>query len=91
MDESTFSRKRGSDPLGKLLPFTVNLPERMAEDMMRESRLCGVTASHFLRQLLHVRLYGEDHAIRMAAEQISRIAGTASESHAETLALPDEN
>lgn len=83
-EEDSFARGRFADPMGKLEPMTINIPADVAQRLREEASALGVSASQFTRDLLAIRLLGRDHALRMHAARIDRIAGTTTANTAES-------
>ena len=70
-----FSRS-GTSHFGKLTSeVKTRLSENEKADLMRASRLVGMSESEFVREIIRIRLYGLEHVQRMAAARLEAVAG----------------
>ena len=76
MNFPCLSRSGTSSPLGKLTAIQrLRLSEPTDQRLREIAASEGVPVGEFLRVLVEVRVHGVEHAQRIAAAQIRRVAG----------------
>jgi hypothetical protein len=73
------SRTTSYNPLGKCdEAIKAKIPHQIKEEILKRARACGMNESEFLRMVLMLYIYGEDHVLSLERKKIEMVARKAS-------------